>query len=308
MSSRRARGRTVLQNRQMDRALNAAAGGSFAIGDELIVNRLGYGTMRLVGEGAWGEPDDAANARRVLRRAVELGVNLIDTADAYGPEIAERLICEALWPYPAGLVIATKGGITRQGPAKTEYVGRAGYLIQCVEMSLRRLKLDCIELYQLHRIDPRTPIEESLGALKRMQEQGKIRHIGLSEVTPAEIEEASKIVKVVTIQNRYSLSDRRNEETLNYCAAKGIGFLPWYPMAGGKMLKPESSSAQAMARIAARHHASIAQLSLAWLLQRSPVMLPIPGTSKVAHLEENIAAAGVQLSAEECAELESEGR
>ena len=173
--------------------------------------------MRLVGDGAWGEPDDPRKARRVLRRAVELGINLIDTADAYGPEIAERLIAEALHPYPAGLVIATKGGITRQGPAKTEYVGRAGYLIQCVEMSLRRLKLERIDLYQLHRIDPRTPLEESLGALKQMQEQGKIRHIGLSEVTPDQIEEAEKIVEVVTVQNRYSLADRRNEETLTYC-------------------------------------------------------------------------------------------
>jgi aryl-alcohol dehydrogenase-like predicted oxidoreductase len=292
------------QNGQMDTRLNAAMGGSFAIGGDLTVNRLGYGTMRLVGEGAWGEPDDAANARRVLRRAVELGVNLIDTADAYGPEIAERLICEALWPYPAGLVIATKGGITRQGPAKTEYVGRAGYLIQCVEMSLRRLKLDCIELYQLHRIDPRTPIEESLGALKRMQEQGKIRHIGLSEVTPAEIEDAGRIVKVVTVQNRYSLADRRNEETLAYCEKNGIGFLPWYPMAGGKMLKADHPSAQALARIAEKHGASAAQLSLAWLLKKSPVMLPIPGTSKVEHLEQNVSAAAIRLSAEDCVDLD----
>jgi aryl-alcohol dehydrogenase-like predicted oxidoreductase len=293
------------QNEEMDTGLNAAAGGSFAIGGELTVNRLGYGTMRLVGEGAWGEPDDAANARRVLRRAVELGVNLIDTADAYGPEIAERLICEALWPYPKSLVIATKGGITRQGPAKTEYVGRAGYLIQCVEMSLRRLKLDCIELYQLHRIDPRTPLEESLGALKRMQEQGKIRHIGLSEVSPEEIEDASRTVKVVTVQNRYSLADRRNEETLKYCEKNGIGFLPWYPMAGGKMLKAEHPAAQAVGRIAERHGASVAQLSLAWLLRRSPVMLPIPGTSKVEHLEQNVAAAAINLDPEVCAQLEA---
>src|SRR5271170_1501443 len=218
---------------------DASASGTFKIGGDLPVHRLGYGTMRLVGEGAWGEPADEAEAKRVLRRAVELGVTLIDTADAYGPEIAERLIGETLAPYPQGLVIVTKGGITRQGPAKTEYVGRAGYLIQCVEMSLRRLKLDCIDLYQLHRIDPRTPLEESLGALKRMQEQGKIRHIGLSEVTPAEIEEARKIVNVVTVQNRYSLADRRNEETLNYCQRRGIAFLPWYPIAGGKLLKPD---------------------------------------------------------------------
>jgi aryl-alcohol dehydrogenase-like predicted oxidoreductase len=284
---------------------DAAASGTFFIGGELPVHRLGYGTMRLVGEGAWGEPADPAEARRVLRRAVELGVNLIDTADAYGPEIAERLIAEALFPYPAGLVITTKGGITRQGPAKTEYVGRAGYLIQCVEMSLRRLKLDCIELYQLHRIDPRTPLEESLGALKRMQEEGKIRYIGLSEVTPAEIAEARKIVEVVSVQNRYSLADRRHEETLKYCEREGIAFLPWYPMAAGKLLKAEQPAAQTLASIAERHSASVAQLSLAWLLERSPVLLPIPGTSKVAHLEENVAAARVKLSADEMSELEA---
>jgi aryl-alcohol dehydrogenase-like predicted oxidoreductase len=287
---------------------SAAAGDTFLIGGDLPVHRLGYGTMRLVGEGAWGEPADPAEAQRVLRRAVELGITLIDTADAYGPEIAERMIGETLAPYPAGLVIATKGGITRQGPAKSEYVGRAGYLIQCVEMSLRRLRLERIELYQLHRIDPRTPLEESLGALKRMQEQGKIRHIGLSEVTPAEIEAARKIVEVVTVQNRYSLADRRHEETLTYCERQGIGFLPWYPMNAGKLLKPDQPSAQVLAKIAARHSASVAQLSLAWLLQRSPVMLPIPGTSKVAHLEENVAAAGLKLSAEEWTELEEAAR
>ena len=284
---------------------SAAASGTFLIGGDLPVHRMGYGSMRLVGEGAWGEPADPAQARRVLRRAVELGVTLIDTADAYGPEIAERLIGEALAPYPAGLVIATKGGITRQGPAKTEYVGRAGYLIQCVEMSLRRLKLERIDLYQLHRIDPRTPLEESLGALKRMQEQGKIRHIGLSEVTPAEIEEARKIVEIVTVQTRYSLADRRHDQTLSYCQNMGIGFLPWYPIAGGKLLKPEHPSAQALGRIAAAHSATPAQLSLAWLLQRSPVMLPIPGTSKVAHLEENIAAADLRVPADDWAELEA---
>jgi len=277
---------------------------TFLIGGDLPVQRLGYGTMRLVGEDAWGEPTDPGEAHRVLRRAVELGITLIDTADAYGPEIAERLIAEALYPYPSGLVIATKGGITRQGPAKSEYVGRAGYLIQCVEMSLRRLRLERIDLYQLHRIDPRTPLEESLGALKQMQEQGKIRHIGLSEVTPAEIEAARKIVEVVTVQNRYSLADRRNEETLMYCERQGIGFLPWYPINAGKLLKPDNPSAQALSGIAARHSATVVQLSLAWLLQRSPVLLPIPGTSKVAHLEENVAAAGLKLSAEEWTELE----
>ena len=284
---------------------DAAESGTFLIGRDLPVHRLGYGTMRLVGEGAWGEPAEPEECRRVLRRAVELGVTLFDTADAYGPEIAERLIGEALAPYAPGVVVATKGGITRQGPAKTEYVGRAGYLIQCVEMSLRRLKVERIDLYQLHRIDPRTPLEESLGALKRMQEQGKIRHIGLSEVTPAEIEEAEKIVPIVSIQNRYSLADRRHEETLNYCERRGIGFLPWYPYAGGKMLKADHPAAQALSRIAARHEASIPQLSLAWLLHRSPVLLPIPGTSKVAHLEENIAAAQIHLSGEGWAEVEA---
>jgi aryl-alcohol dehydrogenase-like predicted oxidoreductase len=284
---------------------NAAASGTFLIGGDLPVHRLGYGTMRLVGEGAWGEPADPAEARRVLRRAVELGVTLIDTADAYGPEIAERLIGEALYPYPSGLVIATKGGITRQGPARTEYVGRAGYLIQCVEMSLRRLKLDCIPLYQLHRIDPRTPLEESLGALVRMREQGKIRHIGLSEVTPQEIEEVRKTVPVVTIQNRYSLGDRRHEQTLAWCQQQGIGFMPWYPYAGGKLLRPDHPAAQSLAALAARHGATVSQLSLAWLLQRSPVLLPIPGTSRVAHLEENIAAVNLKLSAEEWTEVEA---
>src|ERR1039457_4744638 len=223
---------------------SAAASDTFLIGGDLPVRRLGYGTMRLVGEGAWGEPADPAECRRVLRRAVELGVNLIDTADAYGPEIAERLIGEALAPYLPGVVIATKGGITRQGPAKSEYVGRAGYLIQCVEMSLRRLRLDRIDLYQLHRIDPRTPLEESLGALKNLQTQGKIRYIGLSEVTPAEIEAARKIVEVTTVQNRYSLADRRHEETLAYCEREGIGFLPWYPINAGKLLKPDQPPAQ----------------------------------------------------------------
>jgi aryl-alcohol dehydrogenase-like predicted oxidoreductase len=284
---------------------SASESREFLIGGNLPVHRLGYGTMRLVGEGAWGEPADPAEARRVLRRAVELGVTLIDTADAYGPEIAERLIAEALYPYPADLVIATKGGVTRQGPARTEYVGRAGYLIQCVEMSLRRLKLDRIDLYQLHRIDPKTPIEESLGALKQLQDRGKIRHIGLSEVTPAEIATALKIVNVVTVQNRYSLADRRHEETLRYCEQKSIGFMPWYPIAAGKLLKPDHSSARALTRVAARYSATAAQLSIAWLLNRSPVMLPIPGTSKVAHLEENIAAGYLKLTPEDLAELEA---
>ena len=285
--------------------LSTAASGTFLIGGDLPVNRMGYGTMRLVGEGAWGEPSDKSEARRVLLRAVELGVNLIDTADAYGPEIAERIIGETLAPYPNGVVIATKGGITRQGPAKTEYVGRAGYLIQCVEMSLRRLKLECIDLYQLHRIDPRTPLEEQLGALKRMQEQGKIRHIGLSEVTPEQVEEVRKYVNVVTIQNRYSLGDRRHEETLNWCEQQGIGFLPWYPNTAGKLMRPDHPAFARLRQISERHGATISQISLAWLLHKSPVLLPIPGTSRVDHLEENVAAAGLGLSPEEWAEVET---
>jgi pyridoxine 4-dehydrogenase len=287
---------------------NAKSSGTFLIGGDLPVHRLGYGTMRLVGDGAWGEPADPEECRRVLRRAVGLGVTLIDTADAYGPEIAERLIGEALAPYAPGVVIATKGGITRQGPAKTEYVGRAGYLIQCVEMSLRRLKLERIDLYQLHRIDPRTPLEESLGALRRMQEQGKIRHIGLSEVTAAEIEEAEKIVPVVTVQNRYSLGDRRHEETLIYCERRGIGFMPWYPYAGGKLLKSDHPAAQELLRIAGLRLVSVSQLALAWLLHQSPVMLPIPGTSKIVHLEENVAAAQLHLTTDEWAEVEEAAR
>jgi len=283
---------------------SASASATFAIGGDLPVHRLGYGTMRLVGEGAWGEPADPAEAHRVLRRAADLGVNLIDTADAYGPEIAERLIAEALYPYPKDLVIATKGGITRQGPAKTEYVGRAGYLIQCVEMSLRRLKLERIDLYQLHRIDPRTPLEESLGALRQMQEQGKIRHIGLSEVMPRQIEEAKKIVPIVSVQNRYSLADRRHEETLQWCEQRGIAFLPWYPMVAGKILKADHPSARTLTQIASHHHASVAQLLLAWLLHRSSAILPIPGTSQVTHLEENVAAARLHLSPEDFAEIE----
>jgi aryl-alcohol dehydrogenase-like predicted oxidoreductase len=285
--------------------LSAVASGTFLIGGDLPVHRLGYGTMRLVGEGAWGEPADPAEALRVLRRAVDLDINLIDTADAYGPEIAERLIAEALYPYPAGLIIATKGGITRQGPAKTDYVGRAGYLIQCVEMSLRRLRLERIELYQLHRIDPRTPIEESLGALRRMQEQGKIHHVGLSEVAPAEIEAAGKIVSIVSVQNRYSLADRRHEETLAWCQARNIAFLPWYPMAAGKILKPDQPFAQILSQIAARYSVTPAQVSLAWVLHRSPVILPIPGTSRVTHLEENVAAVRLKIDPGDWAELEA---
>ena len=283
---------------------SAAASGTFLIGGDMPVHRLGYGTMRLVGDGAWGEPDDAAEARRVLRRAVALGVTLVDTADAYGPEIAERLIGEALYPYAGGVVIATKGGITRQGPAKTEYVGRAGYLIQCVEMSLRRLRLEQIDLYQLHRIDPRTPLEESLGALRRMQEQGKIRHIGLSEVTPAEIEEAGKIVKVTLSRIDTVWPTGGMRRRWHTARSTESGFCP------GIRLRAASCSSRNIPR-RRRWRGLLLGIRRRWLsfrwrgcLQRSPVMLPIPGTSKVAHLEENVAAAGLKLSAEEWDELE----
>jgi aryl-alcohol dehydrogenase-like predicted oxidoreductase len=282
--------------------LTVQASGTFTIGGDLTVNRLGYGAMRITGDGIWGEPRDPEEARKVLRRAVELGVNFIDTADSYGPEVSERLIGETLSPYPADLVIATKGGLTRSGPNKWLPVGRAEYLRQCVEMSLRRLRLQKIDLYQLHRIDPRVPLEESLGELKKLQEEGKIRHIGLSEVKPAEIEQARKIVDVVTVQNRYNLGDRDHEDALQYCEAHGIGVIPWFPVAAGKLAQAGGVLDQA----AKRHEASVAQIALAWLLHRSPVILPIPGTSSVAHLEQNIGAASVKLSAEEWSTIEAE--
>jgi pyridoxine 4-dehydrogenase len=280
--------------------LNAAAGGTFTIGSDLRVNRLGFGAMRITGEGIWGEPKNPEEARKVLRRALEAGVNFVDTADSYGPAVSERIIAEALHPYPKDLVIATKGGLTRQGPNKWEPVGRPEYLTQCVEMSLRRLKLERIDLYQLHRIDPKVPVEESLGALKKLQEAGKIRHVGLSEVSPAEIEQAGKTVRIASVQNLYNLSDRKHEQTLNYCEEHQLGFIPWFPVAAGKLAQAGGPLASA----AKRHDASVAQLSLAWLLHRSPVMLPIHGTSSVVHLEENIAAAGLKLDGNEWAEIE----
>jgi pyridoxine 4-dehydrogenase len=269
------------------------------LGGDLPINRLGFGTMRLVNEGAWGEPHDREQMRAVLRRAVELGVNLIDTADAYGPFIAEDIIAEALHPYPSSLVIATKGGITRQGPAKAVPCGRAGYLHQCVEMSLRRLRIERIDLYQLHRIDPETPMEESLGKLAELQEQGKIRHIGLSEVTVEQIEEACKIVPIVSAQNKYNLTERKHEAVLSYCEDHGIAFLPWYPIAAGKL-----NSNNAVGSFAQERGVSISQLSLAWLLSKSPVMVPIPGTSSIAHLEENVSAQTIEMSPEDCEALE----
>ena len=279
---------------------DAKASGTFTIGGDLTVHRLGFGAMRITGEGVWGAPKDPQEARAVLRRTVELGIDFIDTADAYGPGTSEELIAEALHPYPKGLVIATKGGLTRSGPGAWEPVARAPYLKQCVEMSLRRLKLDCIDLYQLHRFDPKTPREETLGALKQLQEQGKIRHIGLSEVSVEDIKQARRHVTVVSVQNLYNLGDRKHEDVVDYCAQEKLGFIPWFPMAAGDLAKPGG----VLDTAAKRHGASVSQLALAWLLHRSPVMLPIPGTSSVQHLEENTAAASLQLSAEEWQEIE----
>ena len=262
---------------------------------DLTVNRLGFGAMRITGEGIWGWPPDRQNALKVLRRAVELGVNLIDTADAYGPETSESLIAEALHPYPKGLVIATKGGLTRPGPGQWVPNGRPEHLKQAVEGSLKRLRLERIDLYQLHTVDPKVPIEESLGALKQMQDAGKIRHVGLSNVDPDEIARAQRIVPIVSVQNRYNIEDRKSENVLVYCEKKNLGFLPWFPIGGGGGLKPENPL-----NVAAKAHAvSVVQVALAWLLKRSPVMLPIPGTASLAHLEQNVAAAKLKLTPEE---------
>jgi pyridoxine 4-dehydrogenase len=280
--------------------LSVAASGTFKLGNDLPIHRLGFGAMRITGKGIWGEPADPEEARRVLRRAVELGINFIDTADAYGPEVSERLIAEALHPYPDGLVIATKGGFTRQGPDQWAPVGRPEYIQQCVEMSLRRLRLERIDLYQLHRIDPKVPAEETLGVLKELQHQGKIRHIGLSEVSTKEIRHAQKIVTIVSIQNRYNLADREHEDVLNYCETHNLGFIPWFPVAAGDLAKPGGP----LDHVAKKHNATVAQLSVAWLLNRSPVMLPIPGTSSVNHLEENVAAAILMLPKEDWQKIE----
>jgi pyridoxine 4-dehydrogenase len=280
--------------------MDAAASGTFALGGDLTINRLGFGAMRITGPGIWGEPKDREEARRVLKRALELGINFIDTADSYGPEVSENLIAEALYPYPKGLLIATKGGFARSGPNKWEVVGRPEYLRQAVEMSLRRLRVERIDLYQLHRIDPKVPVEESLGVLKDYQKAGKIHHIGLSEVSPEEVERASKTVKIVSVQNQYNLTDRRHEKALKYCEQQDIAFIPWYPVAAGKLVGPGG----VLDRVAKKHGASVVQLSIAWLLHHSPMMLPIPGTSSVKHLEENVAAAKVKLSAEEWKEIE----
>jgi pyridoxine 4-dehydrogenase len=276
-------------------APGTAANPTFKIGGDLEVNRLGFGAMRLTGEGVWGWPPDRANALKVLKRAVELGVNLIDTADAYGPEVDELLIAEALHPYPKGLVIATKGGSTRPGPGQWVPDGRPEYLKGCVDKSLKRLRLERIDLYQLHRIDPKVPIEDSLGALKEMQTAGKIRHVGLSEVSAEQIERARKILPIVTVQNRYNVSDRQWENTLTYCEKEQLGFMPWAPIGGNRGLR----AGHALERVAKDHSVSVIQLGLAWLLQRSPVMLPIPGTSNLQHLEDNMASAKLKLTPEE---------
>ena len=274
---------------------SVAKSGTLTLGGDLTVHRLGFGAMRITGPGIWGPPADPEGARRLLRRVVELGVDFIDTADSYGPESSELLLAEALHPYPAELAIATKGGLTRPGPGKWVPVGRAEYIQQCVEMSLRRLRVERIDLYQLHRIDPKVPAKETLGALKELQAAGKIRHVGLSEVSVAEIEEARKILPIVSVQNEYNISNRKSEDVLDYCTKNGLGFIPWFPVAAGDLAKPGGPLDEA----AKKHGATVAQLARAGRRHRSPVMLPIPGTSSIPHLEENLAAADLQLSADE---------
>ncbi len=263
------------------------------------MNRLGFGAMRLTGPGVWGEPEDPDEAVRVLRRAVELGVNFIDTADSYGPVVSETIIRKALHPYKEGLVIATKAGLTRQGPDRWLPVGRPEYLRQQCEMSLRNLGVERVDLYQLHRIDPKVALEDQLGELTRLQSEGKVRHIGLSEVSVAEIEQAARLAPIATVQNRYNVADRASEDVLEHCEATSRGFIPWFPLATGELARPGSR----LSELARAKGSTPAQLALAWLLHRSPVMLPIPGTSKVAHLEDNMAAALVELSAGEVGSL-----
>ncbi len=267
------------------------ASGTFKLGDE-VVHRLGYGAMRLTGKGIWGPPRDHAEGVRVLRRAVELGVDFIDTADSYGPYISEEIIAEALHPYPKGVVIATKAGLLRTGPDQWIPLGRPEYLRQECEMSLRRLKVDTIDLFQLHRIDPNVPAADQFGVLRDLQKEGKVRHVGLSEVEVHEIEAARKIVPIVSVQNLYNLQHRKAEAVVDYCEKESIGFIPWFPIAGGKLVEPGG----AVAEMAKKLEATPAQLSLAWLLRRSKVILPIPGTSTVSHLEENCRSAALKLS------------
>jgi pyridoxine 4-dehydrogenase len=268
-----------------------AVGGEFLIGNDLRIGRLGFGAMRITGKGIWGGPTDRAEALRVVRRAVELGINFIDTADSYGPNVSEEIIAEALHPYPAGLAIATKGGFERPGPNQWVENGRPAHLKAACEGSLRRLRLDRIDVYQLHRIDPNVPAEDQLGALKHLQAEGKIRHIGLSEVSVRQIRHAQGIVPIVSVQNRYSLADRGSEDVLKYCEEQRIGFIPWFPLAAGQL----SGGDSAVAGVAAQLKATPSQVALAWLLARSPVILPIPGTSSVEHLEENVAAADLKI-------------
>jgi pyridoxine 4-dehydrogenase len=275
-----------------DNTRPAARSGTFAIGGDVRVYRLGFGAMQLTGPGVWGEPNNRAEAIAVLRRAVELGINLIDTADSYGPYVSEELIREALHPYPKGLVIATKAGLARTGPARWIPLGRPEYLRQECEMSLRRLGLERIDLFQLHRIDPKVPADDQFGVLRDLQKEGKIRHVGLSEVSVAEIEAARRVVPIATVQNQYNLAYRRSEGVLEYCTRENSGFIPWFPLATGDLTKPHG----ALLKIAKTLGATPGQVALAWLLRKSPVMLPIPGTSKVKHLEENIAAALLDLN------------
>jgi pyridoxine 4-dehydrogenase len=268
---------------------------AFTLGGDLTVNRLGFGAMRVTGQGIWGWPPDRQNALKVLKCAVDLGINLIDTADSYGPDISELLIAEALYPYPKGLVIATKGGLTRPGPGRWKPNCRPDHLKHAIEGSLKRLRLERIDLYQLHTVDRKVPIEESVGALKQMQDAGKIRHIGLSNVDKKEIDRARKIAPIVSVQNRYNIEDRESEDVLVYCEKEKLGFLPWFPIGGGNGLKSKSPLDAA----AKAHGVSVFQVALAWLLERSLVMLPIPGTSSLPHLEDNVAAATLNLTPDE---------
>ena len=277
---------------------NAAASGSFTIAGDLEVNRLGFGAMRITGEGIWGPPDDPDNARAVLRRAVELGVDLIDTADSYGPNVSEELIAEALAPYPQGLVIATKGGLERTGPGAWPRNGRPEHLRRACEGSLRRLRLERIDLYQLHRPHPDVPYEESVGALKELRDEGKVRHVGVSNVSVEQLEAARGVVEIATVQNRYSVADRASEDVLEACERDAIGFLPWWPLGAGDV------AGGPLREVADRHDATPFQVAIAWLLRRSPVILPIPGTQSLDHLEENVAAAELELSDEDLARLD----
>ena len=280
----------------------ASSAGTMALGSGVTVNRLGFGAMRITGRGIWGPPADAQEAVKVLRRAVELGVNFIDTADSYGPNVSEELIARALHPYPAGLVIATKGGLTRPGPDVWNRSGHPQHLRQACEGSLRRLQVEQIDLYQLHAPDPRVPYEDSVGELVRLKEEGKIRSIGLSNVSVAEIKRAQPLTPIVSVQNRYNIADRGSDAVLEYCQGQGIAFIPWAPL-GSSRLTQGSGSGQALGRIASRYGVSSGQAVIAWLLARSPVIVPIPGTSSVAHVEENVAAAAVHLTAEDLREL-----